>query len=182
MPDNNSRRGAVDMGMLLMIAAFAIMGGFMFWIKGEAADERASRVVVEVPEEQTDSGIPDVRLGDIQAGADPEAFVGQVIRGVGYEVASMLGTQGFWVGTPSGNPFLVTWSDELMAEGASVAQGDVVTVEGEIKRMEMTAIDTWAAGGTITENDRIVAEFATHYLEAQRVDVTRPAGGAEEGN
>jgi hypothetical protein len=182
MPDNNSRRGAVDMGMVLMIAAFAIMGIFMVWIQGEAADERASRVVVEVPEEEADTGIPDIRLGDIQTGAEPETFVGQVIRGVGYEVVSMLGTQGFWVGTPSGNPFLVTWSDELLAEGASVAQGDVVTVVGEIKRMEMTAIDAWATAETITENDRIVAEFATHYLEAQRVDVTSPAGGADEGN
>jgi hypothetical protein len=182
MPDNNSRRGAVDIGMILMVAAFAVMGGFMVWINGQAIEEKANRVVEEVPVEETNDGIPDVRLGDIQVGVDAEDYVGQVIRGVGYEVASMLGTQGFWVATPSGNPFLVIWADELMAEGASVGQGDIITAVGEITVMDMAVIDTWAAAETITENDRIVAEFATHYLQAQRVDVTTPAGGASEGN
>jgi len=182
MPDNNSRRGAVDMGLILMISAFAVMGGFMYWINGQAVAERANRVVEEVPVEETNDGVPDVRLGDIQVGADAEDFVGQVIRGVGYEVASMLGTQGFWVATPSGNPFLIIWSDELLAEGASVGQGDIVTAVGEITVMDMAMIDTWATAETITDSDRIVAEFATHYLMAQDVEVTTPASGAEEGN
>ena len=182
MPENNSRRGAADIGLILMIAAFAVMGGFMVWINGQAIEEKANRVVEEVPVEETNDGVPDVRLGDIQVGVDVEDYVGQVIRGVGYQVASVLGTQGFWVATPSGNPFLVVWTDELMAEGATVAQGDLITALGEIKLMEMAAIDAWAAAETITENDRIVAEFATHYLHATRVDVTVPAGGAEEGN
>jgi hypothetical protein len=182
MPDNASRRGAADMGMILMVAAFAVMGGFMYWISGEAAEERANRVVIEEPVDEPDPGIPDVRLGDIEAGVDPADYVGQVIRGVGYEVASMLGTQGFWVATPSGNPFLVTWNEGLMAEGRSVTQGDTVTVEGEIRAMDPSAIAAWVIAETITENDQIVAEFATHYLRAQTVAVTGGPSAAGDGN
>jgi hypothetical protein len=183
MPENASRRGAADMGMILMIAAFAVMGGFMYWISGEAADERAKRPVAEAPPaEEVDPGIPDVRFGDIEGAVDPADYLGQVIRGAGYEVASMLGSQGFWVATPSGNPFLITWDEALMAEGRTVAQGDIVTVEGEIREMDPSAIAAWVTAETISENDQIVAEFATHYLRAQNVDVTGGPGAAGDGN
>mgnify|MGYP001303264775 CR=1 FL=1 len=44
MSDNVSRRGAADMGMLLMILAFAVIGGFMFWLNGQAAAERQAQL------------------------------------------------------------------------------------------------------------------------------------------
>lgn len=170
------------MGMILMVAAFAIIGGFMFWLNGQAAAERAAREVVEeeVVEPET-SGTPEVALGDVAAGFDADEYVGQMVRGADFEVASMLGTQGFWLNTPSG-PFLVTWSDELMAEGMTVSMGDRVTVEGEMTAMDLAVIEEWATAETISENDRIVAEFATHYIVATSADVTAaaaPSGGAD---
>jgi hypothetical protein len=182
MPENASRRGAADMGMILMIAAFAVLGGFMYWISGEAAEERANRPVAEAPVEEPDPGIQDVRFGDNDGVVFPDDYLGQVIRGAGYEVASMLGSQGFWVATPSGNPFLITWNETLMAEGRTVAQGDIITVEGEIREMDPSAIAAWVTAQTISENDQIVAEFATHYLRAQNVDVTGGPGATGDGN
>lgn len=183
MSHNASRRGAADMGTILMIAAFAVIGFFMFWLNGQAADERAAREVIEeTPEETIDPTIPEVRLGDIENGFNADDFVGQTVTTPTMDVASLLGTQGFWVNTPSG-PFLVTWSPELMAEGATVNQGDRVVVVGEMRAMDMSAIDAWATQGTITENDRIVAEFATHLVRAETVQVED--GGADdtmEGN
>ena len=44
MSDNASRRGAVDMGMLLMIMAFLVIGGFMFWLNSQAAAERQAQI------------------------------------------------------------------------------------------------------------------------------------------
>ena len=38
---NASRRGAVDMGMPLMILAFIVIGGFMYWLSGQAANQVA---------------------------------------------------------------------------------------------------------------------------------------------
>ena len=70
MPQNASRRGAADMGMILMVAAFAIIGGFMFWLNGQATAERAAREVVEeVPDETpVDTGAPGIPLGDVAGG------------------------------------------------------------------------------------------------------------------
>lgn len=182
MPQNASRRGAADMGMILMVAAFAIIGGFMFWLNGQAEAERAAREVVEeMPEEEPEtSGVPEVALGDV-VGFDADEYVGQDVRAADFEVASMLGTQGFWLNTPSGNPFLVTWSDALMAEGMAVNLGDRVTVEGTMTAMDVAVIDEWATAETITENDRIVAEFATHYIVAESVEVTTPAAASSGG-
>jgi hypothetical protein len=150
-----------------------------------AAAERASRVV-EVPEEEatTSAGNEgDVMLGEMTSvGVDPETFVGETIRGLGYEVASRFGTAGFWVNTPSGNPFLVVYTEELKATGMTVAQGDHVDVVGELLRMEMTFLDEWLAEGEINDNDKIIGEFATHFVAADEVVVVDgPAGGDDAG-
>ena len=63
MPDNASRRGAVDMGMPLMILAFIVMGGFIYWLSGQADAERASRVVEEeAPAEDMNTGAADLNV------------------------------------------------------------------------------------------------------------------------
>lgn len=183
MTHQASRRGAVNLGTVLMIAAFAVIAGFIYWLSLQAAAERAAVEVAETEEtQQEESGSMGsdvmVTLGEALTTPDMEAFVGEEIRGVGYEVASALGKQGFWVNTASGNPFLVSWSESQIAEGATVAAGDTVTVVGEMMRMEPSVLDAWTAAETISETDRIVAEFATHFVAASDVDVTS-GGGAE---
>ncbi|MDX1390205.1 MAG: hypothetical protein R3344_13520 [Acidobacteriota bacterium] len=169
MPDNVSRRGAADLGMPLMILAFVVIGGFMFWLNAQAAEERAARAVVEdePTEDVTDSGTPTVMPADIQMDASP--YEGQEIRLGATNVASLLGTQGFWLEMPNGNPFLVSMSPELMAEGVSVAPGETALVEGTMLAMNDSTLTAWTDAGTIGENDRIVVEFATHYIEATAV-------------
>ena len=103
MPDNASRRGAVDMGMVLMIVAFATIGGFLYWLSGQAAAERAAaEVVEETVDEMPDTGVPAVAGEDIQMDATP--FEGQEIRLATFNIASALGSQGFWLEMPNGNP------------------------------------------------------------------------------
>ncbi len=183
MPSKASRRGAADPGMFLMIIAFAVIGGFMYWLSDQADAERAAREVVEETIEEPDANAaPDVALGDVPGGFNADDYLGQRVRGAGFEVASMLGTQGFWLNTPSG-PFLVVWSDAQLAEGATAAQGDIVNVTGEMTAMDVAVIDGWMTAETITENDRIIAEFATHYLLAEDVEmVGGGSGGADSGS
>jgi len=182
MPDNASRRGAVDMGMPLMILAFLVIGGFMWWLRGQAADEIAARVVEEVVEEAA-APQTGIELGEVTAvGTDPTAFVGEVISGVGYEVASVFGTAGFWVTTPSGNPFLVAYTEELRATGVSAQQGDIVDVTGELLVMNISFLDEWLAEGTIDDNEKLMGEFgATHFVAASDVTVTGSAGPGDGG-
>ncbi len=184
MSDNASRRGAVDLGMPLMILAFLVIGGFMFWLNGQAAAEKqaqadAAAALAAADEERADATVETVAIGDIEV--DPSPYVGTKLRSEG-AVASMLGTQGFWLATPSGNPFLISWSEELLAEGASVAMGDTIAVEGVVTEMQPLTLVEWSTAQTISETDRIVAEFATHYIAADRVDVMRGEGGGDEGS
>lgn len=184
MSDNASRRGAVDLGMPLMILAFAVIGGFMFWLNGQAAAEKqaqaeAAAALAAAEEERSAATVETVAIGDIEV--DPSPYVGTKLRSEG-AVASMLGTQGFWLATPSGNPFLISWSEELLAEGASVAMGDTIAVEGVVTEMQPLTLVEWSTAQTISETDRIVAEFATHYIAADRVDIMRGEGGGDEGS
>lgn len=184
MSDNASRRGAVDMGMPLMIAAFLVIGGFMYWLNGQAAAERqaqaeAAAAMAAAEEANRAATVETVAIGDIEV--DPAPYVGTRLRSEG-AVASMLGTQGFWLATPSGNPFLVSWSEELLAEGATVSMGDTIAVEGTVTEMQELTLVEWSTAETISETDRIVAEFATHYIAADRVDVLTGQGGGDDGS
>jgi hypothetical protein len=185
MPENASRRGAVDMGMPLMILAFIVMAGFVWWLKGQSDAEMEARAIAEAEamaeQAARDSAEAAARASTdinalMQPGVNMEEFEGQRIRGNGYEVASQLGAQGFWVNTEYGNPFLIIYSDEMRAEGMSVAQGDVVEVTGELMPMDAALLDDWTAAGTITDSDRVIAEFATHFVMADQVTVS--GGGA----
>ena len=180
MADNASRRGAVDMGTPLMILAFAVIGGFLYWLNGQAAAERALDIVEDTatvddafPSAETVAGV------DIQADAAP--YVGRQIRLAAFNVASLMGTQGFWIEMPNQNPFLVSMSADVMAEGVPVAPGSRATMVGTIYAMGDSTLTAWTEAGTIGEGDRIVAEFATHYLEAVQVTVAGGGGGGGSG-
>lgn len=183
MPDNASRRGAVDLGMPLMILAFLVIVGFMYWLNVQAAADKASRVIEEeTPEEEVSTDMGGVALGDVTAiGTDPTTFEGEIIRGVGYSVVSLFGTAGFWVETAGGNPFLVAYSEGMRASGLTVAQGDVVDVTGELLAMQISFLDEWLAEGAINDNDKIIGEFATHFVAATEVTVSGGGGGADSG-
>jgi hypothetical protein len=176
MPDNASRRGAVDMGLPLMLIAVAVMGGFVYWLMGQSEAERAMRLVEEAPVEEVAPDSRTIAPEDIQMDATP--FEGQEIRLESLNVASLLGTQGFWLEMPNGNPFLVSMSPAVMAMGLNVAPGTHATVVGRVVAMNDSTLTAWTTASTIAEGDRIVAEFATHYIDATEVEVGAAGMGA----
>ncbi|MDH3272481.1 MAG: hypothetical protein OEN56_14175 [Gemmatimonadota bacterium] len=180
MPKNGSRRGATDMGTPLMILAFVVIAGFLYWLSGQAAIEREARTIVEeVPEEDL-SGAQVVAPTEIQMDATP--FEGQEIRLNTINVASLLGDQGFWLEMPNGNPFLVSKGAEVMASGITISPGRPATVIGTVHAMSDSTLTAWTEAGTIAEGDRIVAEFATHYIEATDVRTSGGGGSGAAGN
>ena len=178
MVDKASRRGAVDAGMVLMVVAFATMGGFIFWLTGQAAAERELTIVEDTVPVDEFATAATVSADDIRLDATP--FEGQLIRLAAFDAETTLGTQGFWLAVPNGNPFLVSMSAEVIAEGIAVARGSSVTVTGTVYAMNDSTLTAWTEAGAIQEGDRIVAEFATHYLEAVQVVVR--GGGGGDGN
>lgn len=177
MADNASRRGAADLGIPLMVLAFIVIGLFMYYLNVRAAEERALDIVEETNTADEMEVATTIAATDLEVDAAP--LEGRLIRVSGLNVASMLGTQGFWLELPNGQPFLVSMSEEVMAEGVAVTMGERATVTGIVHAVNDSALSAWEIAGTIGEGDRLAAEFATHYLELTEVVV---ADTATSGN
>lgn len=179
MADNASRRGAVDMGMIMMLLAFVVIAGFVFWLRSQAASERALEIREDSIAAAQDSAEmaagPSARTitpADIQTGA--EGLVGETVRIADVSVNSRLGRKGFWLDLDSG-PFLVALNDSLLADSVSVPVEATVDVTGTMMTMNDSTAAAWHDAGTISEGDQLAASFASNYIEASRVRVTQPA-------
>jgi len=181
MVDNASRRSAVDLGLPLMVVAFVVIGGFMYWLMGESRLQDELRLVEETAAAADDDFGTASTVSGIDLQTDPAQFEGQNIRVAGLLVKSLLGSQGFWLGLPNQNPFLVSMSEQVMAEGLTLTLEQPASVIGILHVMSDSARAAWTAAGTIGEGDALVAEFALHYLEADQIVVASGADGRDNG-
>lgn len=181
MGDTASRRGAANLGMPLMIVAFLAMIGFLYWLNIQAREHEAERQA-EIQEQlaadsaENDLGAITISASSIQMDASP--YQGQVVKLENVPVASALGQQGFWLEMPNKNPFLVSMSEAVKAEGVSVNAGENATVVGTVREMSDSVLNAWSTAGSIGEGDRLAAEFATHYIDAARVTVSAGSPGS----
>ena len=180
MADNASRRGAADLGMPLMVLAFIVIAGFMYYLNVRAAEERALDILEESDTADEMEVAMTIPATDLQLDAAP--LEGQLVRVSGLNVASMLGTQGFWLELPNGQPFLVSMSEKVMAEGVTVTMGERATVTGVVHAVNDSALSAWTASGTIGDGDRLAAEFAMHFMESTEVVVADSTGQEEGGS
>ena len=183
MADNASRRGASNLGVPLMILAFATIGGFLYWLNGQASQEMAERQAyadsVAAAEEAERNRPPLVDPERIQM--DASGFEDRAIRLEGLPVASNLGTQGFWLEMPNGNPFLVSIGSEAEVEG-SVEPGVSVDVTGTVYAMNDSVLTVWTESESIGDGDRLAAEFATHFIEVLELRVVPDGGSGDDGD
>jgi len=174
MRDNSSRRGAADLGTPLMIVAFLVIGGFLFWLYRESEAEEQLRMQ-EAAEETARIEAEERRsrmLVDAQAiQMDASPWEGDTIIVEEQAVASSLGSQGFWMEMPNGNPFLISLSDGVKQESLSLQNGQGTTVTGVVTAMNDSILTAWTESGAIAEGDRLAAEFATHFIEASDVEL-----------
>jgi len=178
MAEKASRRGAVDMGVVLMVLSFAVIGYFMYWLQGQAASERAAAEVVEDTTASMDdpfADAPSVAATDLVTGAGAGQYVGQVVRVQTTTVASALGRQGFWLDVPQ-SPFLVSYSQQMLLDSTTVAPGSNVNVTGTVLAMSDSVAAAWFEAGRIGEGDQLAASFATHFIEAERIQTARGGG------
>ena len=178
MVDNVSRRGAVDLGLPLMVMAFVVIGGFMYWLMGQVDEQRELRLLEDTTEVATDDFGTATTVAATDLQTDPTPFEGQNIRIAGLAVETTFGTQGFWLRLPNRNPFLVSMSEQVLAEGLVLTQGVGATAIGVLHAMNDSATAAWLAAGTITEGDQLAAEFSSHYVEATQVVLASGSGGA----
>ncbi|MDZ7780405.1 MAG: hypothetical protein U5R14_10820 [Gemmatimonadota bacterium] len=183
MADKASRRGATNLGTPLMILAFAVIGGFLYWLNGEAAREMAEQQAyadsVAAAEEREANRPPVINPERIQMDASP--FENDSITVESLPVASLLGEQGYWLEMPNGNPFLISVPSGAQVAGAGpLEEGANVSVTGDVLAINDSILTDWVDAGHIGEGDRLAAEFATHFIEATAVMVLPEESGEDE--
>jgi hypothetical protein len=152
-----SRTLAVSMMMTGLIAVGACGGA-------EEAEEAPAVEAAPAAPAMPDATV--VESMQLQTGA--AGLAGQTVRVNGLKVVSRLGPKGFWVELPNKNPFLV-----VTADSATVNPQEMVDVVGTVTVMNDSILTNWVSSGAITENQKLEAEFATEFLQAQQV---QPAG------
>lgn len=177
-----SRRGSANLGFPLMVVTFLLLGGFMYWLY-ITAEPTEPAVVEEVDEAPDDFAGTTVAAEDLKVGA--EAYEGQVVRLAGVAISSTMGAQAFFVDLPASEnlpatPFLVR---ALPEAGARLTMGSTATVSGTLMAVTDSIVADWVGAGIISENDRLLVEFATHFIEANQVQTREAAGtGASAGS
>lgn len=175
MASLGSRGGFVEkLALPLMVLSFLVLAGFLYWLSITAQPTE-----VAIAEESTEERGSEV--GSILSQADflanPEGQVDAVVEVTGARVASRLGPQAFWIG-PDDRPYLVKMSPELVESNPQVLIESVVNIIGSVHMMSDSVLTDWDALGVFTnEGDRIVAEFATSFLEATEIDRMGGGGG-----
>lgn len=173
-----SRRGSAEKFSLpLMLLAVVLVGGFLYWLNSSAEPTE-----VEIVENTTDEGgMSTSAILDVEDFlANPEGQVDAVVEVTGARVASHLGQQAFWIG-PDDAPYLVKMGPRLVEQGTEVNVESMVNLVGTVFMMSDSVLTAWDSLGVFgNEGDRIVAEFATSFLEAYEIDGA-VSGTADDG-
>jgi hypothetical protein len=162
-----------------MLGAFVLLAGFLYWLSLTAVPTAAPEIVEEEPEAEMMSATT-VDPAALESGAN--GYVGLTVRLDDLNVASPVGSKAFFVDLPR-TPFLARIGTELLAAGeVAPATGQRVSLVGDVMEMNDSTISAWSAAGDITDNDRPLVEFATHYIEVLQIRMEgagmAPAGAA----
>lgn len=172
--DGERRRSTI-----LMVVAFLGMGVFLVWLNITSRSEEVAIIEVSTTDSLAASAVT------VQAavlGADPMAQAGQLIRVEDVNVAGAVGATAFWTELAGRmDPFLVHMDEAVAADSIAVGPGDRVTLVGNVHLMSDSVADSWAASGSISDNQKFEVTFATAFLEIMDLMVIR-AGGGGEGN
>lgn len=168
MTDSGSQRGAANLAPVLMILSFVAMIAFLVWL-GATSEGTEGMVTME---EDTVGAMDEMEAGATEVTGeeltgDAAAFEGEQVR-ITAEVASPVGSHAFFLDIP-GSPFLVTMGSTLAEQrGGELPTGEIM-VTGTLHTMTDSVISAWREAGTISEGDVPVVEFATHFIEANRI-------------
>ncbi len=177
------RRGSSNMTIPLMVGAFVLLAGFLYWLSITAEPTAPPEIVEEDPQEELSVEAQSVDPASLETGAS--GYVGLTVRLDDVNVAQGIGGHAFFIDLPR-TPFLVHMSPEAAAAGAPPAAGTTITLAGDVMEMNDSTINAWAEAQQFTDNDRPLIEFATHYIEALQIlsdgGAAAPAGGADAGD
>jgi len=160
-----------------MVLSFIILGGFLYWLNITAEPTEVT-IVEETPDEG--SGASAILAVDDFL-ANPEGQLDAVVEVTGARVASRLGAQAFWIG-PDDRPYLVKMGPAVVEAGTAVLVESTVNITGTVYMMSDSVLTSWDSLGVFgNPGDRIVAEFATTFLEAADLETISGGGAGAAG-
>lgn len=178
-----SRRGASNLGLPLMLAAFVAMGGFLYWLYVTA--EPTQPAVVGIEEDSAEAATQTGMMVEPDSlKTSPERYEGQQIRVENVEVTQNMGRTTMFVDLPESanlppQSFLVRIGPAIDSAAAAPQSGSRVTVVGTLAAMSDSIVTDWIDSGSITETDRLLVEFATHFMIADEIQ-TRSSGSGSQ--
>jgi hypothetical protein len=178
MANLGSRRGFADkLSLPLMILAFLVVIGFLYWLNITAEPTEVTIVEEDTGRTSTASAI----LDEADFLADAAQYEGQVVEVTSARVASRLGPQAFWIGEDDA-PFLVKMAPGLVDDGTEVQLQQRVTLVGTVHMMTDSAHAAWDVLGAFpNDGDRVVAQFAVGSPFLEVTTIEGPAGAGEGG-
>ena len=174
MGDRRSRLGASNLAIPIVVIVFIIIvvALNMLGRGDESATEAEGDSAAPAAAAPAGPGAP-VAVTAEQLQSAPQQFENRVVT-VTLPVASPVGTQAFFLDVPR-SPFLVKISEALAAQGQAMPTG-TVTVEGPLLAMTDSTRQDWVAKGLVPQQDQVLVEFATHFIEARSIQpATAPA-------
>jgi hypothetical protein len=175
-----SQRGRSAGGSSWIPVAVAVLavGAFLVWLATRQPPETVA--VVEPGDTTAMQGDEPLQATVVEPEtlvqtASARGLIGQTIEVSAVRVQDTLGSQMFWMEMPDGSPYLVKLDSALVARGAALpAPGSRVRVIGRVAEKTDAVLDGWMQSGALqTPDQRMLAEFGSTFIEAQRV---QPAG------
>ncbi|HEX6132494.1 MAG TPA: hypothetical protein VFZ24_00840 [Longimicrobiales bacterium] len=166
---NTDRRGGSWIPVAVAVVAVA---AFMGWL---ATREPPESVAVQEPGDtaaaDTPSGAPAQVIPADTLVQFSSALIGQNVEIESVPVSDVLGANMFWIELPGGSPYLVRMDGANIAAGAPLpAAGSNVRVVGRVLQKDAALIDQWAAADSLTDDQRMLADFGGTFIEARVVE------------
>jgi hypothetical protein len=167
MGDRRSRLGAANLTIPIVVIVFIIIVIALNRLGGgeESATEVEGDSTAAAAAAPAGPAAP-VAVTAEQLQTAPQQFENRLVS-VTLPVASPVGTQAFFLDVPR-SPFLVKISEALAASGQAMPTG-TVTVEGQLLAMTDSTRQDWVAKGLVPQQDQVLVEFATHFIEARSI-------------
>lgn len=172
-----SRAGAAQLGVTLMITAFVVVAGFMFWLSVTA------KPTVIVAPEPKDVFANEISLLDFSSG--PAGYEGQEVSLTDVPISGRFGNFGHWINLldANRNGFILFLSESLRADTTvatgTVEEGMLVTLSGMVMPRTDSVLDAWEAAGAFAQPlDRMLAGSTRYpyFLEVIRLRLPETSG------
>lgn len=152
---------------LLMVVAVAAMAGFLYWVYQEAQSVESSlQATMQDTASATTTGVTRSSLA-----SDPAGAVGRTAALDSVEVARSLGRGVFTVSLNDSVTFPILMDAQLVGRGATVYEGDRVTVEGQFYTLTDSIVGEWVTRGAVDSAARAGIPSVASFMLADSLDI-----------